>query len=78
MKKKLIEAIERYGMGLEEYFKETDSEFTFTCCKTKHLTKLKNILKKAELKYTENFEVDGGYPFFMVTVNNRKLKKLVS
>ena len=78
MKKELIKAIEYYGMNLEEYLQETDSEFTFTMCEAEDLVKLKMLLENAELEYTEDFEVDGGYPVYMVTVDNGELKELVS
>ena len=78
MKKELIRAIEYYGMNLEEYLQETDSEFTFTMCEAEDLVELKKLLKKAKLQYTEDFEVDGGYPVYMVTVDNGELKELVS
>ena len=78
MKKTLTDCIERFGMDLEDYFEDSDTEFTFTMCEAEDLVKVKKLLRKAKLEFTEDFETDGGYPVFMVTVDNEELKKLVS
>lgn len=74
----LIKYIEHFGMDLKDFFEDSDTEFTFTMCRVEDLVMIKKLLEEVKLEFTEDFEVDGGYPVFMVTVDTGELKNLVS
>lgn len=76
MKKKLKEMIEVNGLGMD-WLNENDV-FTFTSCDMKEYQKIKKVIDKTEIDYNEEFEVDGGDPYFMIVVNSDKLKEYIS
>lgn len=76
-KKKLTEMIEWFGMGVDYLINEGEEIFTFTTCDMKDCLKIKNFLDKIELGYEEEFEIDGGDPYFMIEVEANKLRELI-
>ena len=77
MKKQLINCIEQYAMSMNELRNETSEEIAFTTCDTKKYLTIKKLFDKLELDHNEEFEVDGGDPYYMIYVNNTELKKLL-
>lgn len=77
-KKKLEDFIEYFGMGVDHLMTENEEIFTFTTCSAKDYLKVKKLLDKVEIDYNEEFETDGGDPYFMFEVESDKLKEYIS